>query len=96
MLIIDFLGLTSIFYIAYLVAEAPGNYILQKANINYTVSICMFIWGKTVEEPISCSHMLITVHINRYTSIMYCFCEGFYGSHGTEVPSRSCWYEESP
>ncbi|KAJ5113980.1 hypothetical protein N7456_002514 [Penicillium angulare] len=37
--------LTSIFYIAYLVAEAPGNYVLQKTRLGATVAVCMFSWG---------------------------------------------------
>ncbi|KAJ5272456.1 hypothetical protein N7478_007581 [Penicillium angulare] len=38
-------GLTSIFYIAYLVAEAPGNCVLQKTRLGATVAVCMFSWG---------------------------------------------------
>ncbi|KAK6062575.1 major facilitator superfamily transporter [Seiridium cupressi] len=37
--------LTSIFYIAYLISEAPGNYLMQKANIRYMISVSMLIWG---------------------------------------------------
>lgn len=38
-------GLTSIFYIAFLVAEAPGNYILQRVSVGPTIAVSMFIWG---------------------------------------------------
>ncbi|KAJ2973197.1 hypothetical protein NQ176_g6746 [Zarea fungicola] len=41
----QFSWLTSIFYIAFLVAEAPGNYILQRVSVGPTVAVCMFIWG---------------------------------------------------
>lgn len=41
----EFSWLSSIFYIAFLVAEGPGNYLLQKFNIGKTVSISMLIWG---------------------------------------------------
>ena len=40
------LGLTSIFYIAFLVSEAPGNYILQRVSVGPTIAVCMFIWGE--------------------------------------------------
>ncbi|KAF3011469.1 hypothetical protein E8E14_005182 [Neopestalotiopsis sp. 37M] len=40
--------LSSVFYIAYLLAEAPGNYLMQKVNIRYMVSISMLIWGVLV------------------------------------------------
>lgn len=41
-------GLTSIFYIAFLVSEAPGNYVLQRFGPKYTVSCCMFSWGEYI------------------------------------------------
>lgn len=37
-------GLTTIFYLAYLVAEGPGNFILQRFHLGRTVSICMLLW----------------------------------------------------
>lgn len=37
-------GLTSIFYIAFLVAEFPANYILQKFNLGKVVALSMLIW----------------------------------------------------
>ncbi|KAK6197706.1 hypothetical protein LQW54_010610 [Pestalotiopsis sp. IQ-011] len=40
--------LTSVFYIAYLVAEAPGNYLMQKVNTRYVISVSMLIWGVLV------------------------------------------------
>lgn len=40
--------LSSIFYIAFLVAELPGNYILQRFNLGKIVATCMFIWGVLV------------------------------------------------
>jgi ACS family allantoate permease-like MFS transporter len=38
-------GLSTIFYIAFLVSEAPANYILQRVSVGPTVACCMFIWG---------------------------------------------------
>ncbi|PYH91572.1 MFS general substrate transporter [Aspergillus ellipticus CBS 707.79] len=37
--------LTSIFYIAFLVAETPGNYLLQRGSVGPTVAVSMFLWG---------------------------------------------------
>ncbi|KAH8650025.1 major facilitator superfamily domain-containing protein [Xylariales sp. PMI_506] len=44
----EYSWLSSIFYIAFLVAETPGNYLLQRANIRLVVGISMFIWGLLV------------------------------------------------
>ncbi len=38
-------GLNTIFYIAFLVAEAPANYFLQRVALGPTVAISMLIWG---------------------------------------------------
>ncbi|RAH85568.1 major facilitator superfamily transporter [Aspergillus japonicus CBS 114.51] len=40
--------LTSIFYIAFLVSEAPGNYILQRSGLGITVAISMFCWAQGI------------------------------------------------
>ncbi|KAJ4203428.1 hypothetical protein FSOLCH5_007733 [Fusarium solani] len=37
--------LTTIFYIAFLVSQAPANFFLQRVSLGPTVAICMFIWG---------------------------------------------------
>ncbi|KAJ9156304.1 Major facilitator superfamily transporter [Pleurostoma richardsiae] len=37
--------LTTIFYICYLVGEFPGNYIMQRTSLKWTLSGCMFVWG---------------------------------------------------
>lgn len=42
--------LTSIFYLAFLVSEAPGNYILQRVSVGPTVAVSMFFWGKAVQQ----------------------------------------------
>ncbi len=39
-------GLSTGFYIAYLFAEIPSNYLMQRLNIGPTVGVCMFFWGK--------------------------------------------------
>ncbi|KAH0531310.1 hypothetical protein TsFJ059_000160 [Trichoderma semiorbis] len=40
--------LTTAFYIAYLVGEPPGNYLMQRFSVNKTLFICMFCWGVVV------------------------------------------------
>ena len=39
-------GLTTIFYLSYLVSEAPANYLMQKFNMGRFIGICMLFWGK--------------------------------------------------
>lgn len=41
----QFSWLTTIFYIMYLIGEAPGNYIMQRTSLRYTLAACMFVWG---------------------------------------------------
>lgn len=48
MLTNDTTGLSTIFYIAYLVGEAPGNYLMQRYSLNKTLFVCMFCWGVVV------------------------------------------------
>jgi ACS family allantoate permease-like MFS transporter len=43
-------GLTTVFYLSYLVSEAPGNYLMQKFNIGRFLGICMFFWGKLIAQ----------------------------------------------
>jgi ACS family allantoate permease-like MFS transporter len=40
--------LSTIFYLAYMVAEAPGNYLLQRLNIGRFLGCMMFTWGLVV------------------------------------------------
>lgn len=40
--------LTTIFYVTYLVCEAPGNYLMQRINIGKLLGVFMFIWGVIV------------------------------------------------
>ncbi|EHK22945.1 uncharacterized protein TRIVIDRAFT_150101 [Trichoderma virens Gv29-8] len=44
----QFSWLMTAFYLAYLVGEAPGNYLMQRFNVNKTLFICMFCWGVVV------------------------------------------------
>ncbi|RTE69570.1 hypothetical protein BHE90_016046 [Fusarium euwallaceae] len=44
----QFSWLSTIFYIMYLVGEAPGNYLMQRFSLNKTLFICMFCWGVVV------------------------------------------------
>ncbi|KAH7234246.1 major facilitator superfamily domain-containing protein [Fusarium solani] len=44
----QFSWLSTIFYIMYLVGEAPGNYLMQRFSLNKTLFICMFCWGVIV------------------------------------------------
>ncbi|KAF7185621.1 putative transporter [Pseudocercospora fuligena] len=44
----QFSWLTTIFYIAYLVCETPGNYLIQKFHVGRFLGICIFIWGVIV------------------------------------------------
>ncbi|KAL1897023.1 hypothetical protein Sste5346_004227 [Sporothrix stenoceras] len=37
--------LTTIFYLAYLVAELRGNYLMQRTSLRWTLAGCMLIWG---------------------------------------------------
>lgn len=41
----QFSWLTTVFYLCYLVGEGPGNYIMQRTSLRYTLTICLFIWG---------------------------------------------------
>lgn len=41
----QFSWLTTMFYIAYLVLEAPGNYLIQKFNVGRFLGVCITIWG---------------------------------------------------
>ncbi|KAF2770249.1 MFS general substrate transporter [Teratosphaeria nubilosa] len=41
----DFSWLTTIFYISYLVAEAPGNYLVQKLRVGRFIGTVMTFWG---------------------------------------------------
>ncbi|KAK4546512.1 hypothetical protein LTR36_001729 [Oleoguttula mirabilis] len=40
--------LTTIFYLSYLVCEAPGNWLMQKCNVGKFLSIVMILWGVVV------------------------------------------------
>lgn len=65
------------FYIAFLVAEAPGNYMMQKVNIRYVVSVSMLIWGGSLSPLI-----LIARHANKLPNagvLVLCvaFCKNF-------------------
>lgn len=42
------LGLSTAFYLAYLIGEAPGNYLMQRFNVKKTLFVCMFSWGVVV------------------------------------------------
>ncbi|KAF9878393.1 hypothetical protein CkaCkLH20_03885 [Colletotrichum karsti] len=44
----QFSWLTTIFYISYMVSEAPGNYLMQKFNMGRFLGVCMFLWGIVV------------------------------------------------
>ncbi|KAH0428202.1 hypothetical protein CcaCcLH18_09216 [Colletotrichum camelliae] len=44
----QFSWLGTAFYLAYLIGETPGNYLMQRFNVNKTLFICMFVWGVTV------------------------------------------------
>lgn len=44
----QFSWLTTIFYIAYLVAEAPGNYLIQRLHVGRFLGTVIFIWGVVV------------------------------------------------
>ncbi|KAH7410564.1 major facilitator superfamily domain-containing protein [Cadophora sp. MPI-SDFR-AT-0126] len=41
----QFSWLTTIFYLSYMVCEAPANYLMQKFPLGKFLSICMFFWG---------------------------------------------------
>lgn len=41
----QFAWLTTIFYITYLVCEAPGNYLIQKFNVGRFLGVCITLWG---------------------------------------------------
>lgn len=41
----DYALLTTIFYVSYLVFEAPGNYVMQRINIGKMLAVFMFFWG---------------------------------------------------
>jgi ACS family allantoate permease-like MFS transporter len=55
------LGLTTIFYLTYLVCEAPANYIMQRVNLGHFLSGCMFFWGVIV---------LCTAFATNWTTLM--------------------------
>lgn len=44
----QFNWLTTVFYLSYLVCEAPANWLLQKCNTAKFLSIVMFLWGVVV------------------------------------------------
>ncbi len=44
----DYALLTTIFYVSYLVFEAPGNYVMQRINIGKMLAVFMFFWGVIV------------------------------------------------
>ncbi|KAK0120314.1 hypothetical protein ONS95_011720 [Cadophora gregata] len=41
----QFSCLTTLFYLAYMVCEAPANYLMQKFPLGKFLSLCMFFWG---------------------------------------------------
>ncbi|KAF2163746.1 hypothetical protein M409DRAFT_37199 [Zasmidium cellare ATCC 36951] len=41
----QFSWLTTIFYLSYMVAEAPGNYLIQKFHVGRFLGVCTIIWG---------------------------------------------------
>ena len=41
----QFNWLSTIFYLAYMTAEAPGNWLMQKCNVSVFLAIVMFFWG---------------------------------------------------
>ncbi|KAK0242011.1 major facilitator superfamily domain-containing protein [Armillaria nabsnona] len=44
----DYALLTTIFYVSYLVFEAPGNYVMQRISIGKMLAVSMFFWGVIV------------------------------------------------
>ena len=44
----QFNWLSTIFYLSYLVCEAPGNWLMQKCNTGKFLAIVMFLWGVVV------------------------------------------------
>ena len=43
-----YVGLTTIFYISYLVSEGPCNYVMQRVNVGKFLSANMLVWGVIV------------------------------------------------
>lgn len=44
----QFSWLTTVFYISYLVCEAPGNYLIQKFDVGRFLGVCIAVWGVIV------------------------------------------------
>ncbi|KAK6073570.1 carboxylesterase-lipase family protein [Seiridium cupressi] len=78
--------LTSIFYIAYLISEAPGNYLMQKANIRYMISVSMLIWGVLALCVAFCrnfAELMVPGTIGPYRVMVY--------DAGTQLKSDDIW-----
>lgn len=47
-LTIELAGLTTAFYISYLIGEAPSNYLMQRFGVNKPLFVSLFLWGVVV------------------------------------------------
>ncbi|KAK4048372.1 hypothetical protein OIO90_005842 [Microbotryomycetes sp. JL221] len=52
----QFSWLTTIFYLGYLVFEFPANWLMQKFEVGYVLSVLMFLWGAMVFFIAACKN----------------------------------------